>query len=86
VFLALKGPKKARNIVGNLKINRQQIIRSIKSLQNKGIIASDSENQNVFSALPFEEALELLISKEKEKTQAVQKSKDELLASWETKE
>ena len=62
---------------------KREIYSSLRNLQTKGLVTKD---RTLFSALPFEEALELLISKEKEKAQAVQKSKDELLASWETKE
>ena len=86
IFLALKGPKKARNIVDNLKINKQQIIHSLENLQNKGIIIADLDKKNTFSALPFEEALELLIKMEKEQAQAIQESKEELLASWKTRD
>jgi len=67
IFLALKDPKKAGSIVGSLKINKQQIILGLKNLQNKGIITPIPEKQNAFSAIPFEEALELLIKTEKNK-------------------
>ena len=81
IFLALKGPKKAGSIVGSLKINKQQIIRSLKKLQNKGLITPIPENQNAFSAMPFKEALELLIKTEKKQTEKMQKT---LLKTWKT--
>ncbi|UCC58253.1 MAG: hypothetical protein JSW14_07905 [Candidatus Bathyarchaeum sp.] len=86
IFLALKGPKKARSIVDNLKINKQQIIHSLENLQNKGIIIADLDKKNTFSALPLEEALDLLIKMEKKQTQAMQESKEELLTTWKTKD
>jgi sugar-specific transcriptional regulator TrmB len=81
IFLALKGPKKTGSIVTNLKINKQQIIRSLKQLQKKGIILVDLESQNVFSALAFEEALESLIKTEKKQTQMIQETKEALLSN-----
>jgi len=80
-FLALKGPEKAVSVVKNLEISKQQIYRSLKHLQDKGIIISDPERKNSFSALPFEEALKSLISKEKEQTKMMQKT---LLLTWKT--
>jgi len=83
VYLAKKGPQKTVDLAKALIYNKREIYSSLRNLQTKGLVTKDRTS---FSALPFEEALELLISKEKEKAQAVQKSKDELLASWETKE
>jgi len=84
IFLALKGPEKALNIVKNLKISKQQIYRSLKHMQNKGIIVADIENQNAFSALPFEKALESLIEMEKKQTLIIQETKETLLSNWKT--
>ena len=84
MFLALAGPKKTLNIVNNLKISKQQISQSLISLQKRGIIFGDLENQNEFSALPFEKALELLIKTEKVKTQILQETKKTLLSDRKT--
>ena len=75
VYLALKGPDKAGSIVDNLKMNKQQIYRSLKHLQDKRIVFADRKNQGVFSALLFEKALELLIETEKEKTEILKETK-----------
>ena len=83
VYLAKKGPQKTVDLAKAFIYNKREIYSSLRNLQTKGLV---TKARTLFSALPFEEALELLISKEKEKAQAVQKSKDELLASWETKE
>ena len=84
MFLALTGPKKALRIVRNLKISKQQICRSLKNLQNKGIIVADIENQNAFSALPFDKALESLIKMEKKQTLIIQETNETLLSNWKT--
>jgi sugar-specific transcriptional regulator TrmB len=81
IFLALKGPKKPRKIVDNLKISKQQIVRSLRNLQDKGIIISHPDSQRGFSALPFDKALKLLIKTEKEQTKVMQET---LLSTWKT--
>ena len=75
MFLALDGPKKVTSIVENLKIGRNQICRILKKLQNKKIIVSSIKDENTYSALPFEEALELLIKTEKNQTNAIKEEK-----------
>jgi sugar-specific transcriptional regulator TrmB len=84
IFLALKGPTKTGNIVNDLKMSRQQIHRSLKFLQDKRIIFADRKNQDVFSALLFEKALELLIETEEEKTEILQETKKSILQDWKT--
>ena len=85
IFLALEGPKKVTSIVENLKIGRHQIYRSLKNLQNKEIIVADMRVQNTYSALPFEEVLELLIKTEKNQTDTIQKKKLILLKNLKIK-
>jgi sugar-specific transcriptional regulator TrmB len=84
VYLAMKGPDKAGDIVDNLKMSRKQIYRSLKYLQEKGIVFTDSKKRGTFSALLFEKALELLIETEKEKTEILQETKKSLLSDWKT--
>ena len=84
MFLALKGPKKPDKIVDKLKISNKQIIQSLKNLQNKGIIIAELKNQNGFSALPFEEALEALIKTKKKQTKKIQETKETLLLNLKT--
>ena len=75
IFLALEGPKKVQSIVENLKMGRHRICRILKNLQNKKIVVSSIKDENIYSALPFEEALELLIKTEKNQTNAIQEKK-----------
>ena len=84
VYLALKGPNKAGNIVDNLKISGTQIHLSLQNLQDKGVVFADSKNRGVFSALLFEKALKLLIETEKTKTQIMQDTKEALLSDFKT--
>lgn len=61
--------------------HKQQIVRSLRNLQDKGIIISDIKSKNSFSALTFEEALKLLIKTEKNQTEMLQMN---LLLNWKT--
>jgi len=77
VHLAKKGPNKVAALARAMNINKHKIYTSLKTLQTKGLV---SKHRTMFSALPFEKALELLIKMEKEQAEAIHESKKELLA------
>jgi sugar-specific transcriptional regulator TrmB len=79
VYLAKKGPQKTVDLAEALNLSRKKIYSSLKNLQNKGLV---TKGRTMFSALPFEEALELLIKTKKEQTEAMIKHKKELLVNW----
>jgi len=83
VYIAKKGPQQTVDLAKALNYSKQKINASLKNLQTKGLVSKD---HTIFSALPFEEALDLLIEMEKEQTQVLHESKEELLATWETKD
>lgn len=83
VYLAKKGPQIGVDLVKALNFSRKKFYASLKNLQTKGLVTKD---RRIFSPLPFEEALDLLIKKEKEQAQAMHESKEELLTTWETKD
>lgn len=83
IYLAKKGSNKVAALARAMNINKQKIYTSLKTLQTKGLVSKD---RTIFSALPFEEALELLIKMEKEQTEAIHESKEQLLAIWKTKD
>ena len=83
VYLAKKGPNKVAALARAMNINKQKIYTSLKTLQTKGLVTKD---RTTFSALPFEEALDLLIRMEKEQAEAMHESKEKLLATWKTKD
>jgi len=82
IYLAKKGSMKAIALASGLNHSKNQIYSSLKVLTIKGLV---TKRGTLFSALPFEEALELLIELEKEQAQVLNESKEKLLASWETK-
>ena len=83
VYLAKKGPQEVVDLAKALNYVNKKIDASLKNLQTKRLVSKD---RTIFSALPFEEALDLLIKMEKEQAQAMHESKEELLATWETKD
>jgi len=83
VYLAKKGPDKAVALAVALNYNRKKLYTSLKTLRTKGLVTKD---RTIFSALPFEEALELLIKRKKEQTEVLQEIKKELLTTWKSNE
>jgi sugar-specific transcriptional regulator TrmB len=84
VYLAANGPNKARAIVDYLKINRGQVYKSLRRLQNKGAAISRNEHPIKFSAVPFEDVLDILMKIKKEQAKILQESKEELIANLQT--
>lgn len=82
IYLATKGPAKARVMVYNLGINKQQLYRSLKILRNKKIAYSNLTGPSVFIAVPFEKALRILIERKKEQAEDILEKKDELASIW----
>jgi len=83
VYLAKKGPQTVVDLASALNCSKHQIYASLKTLTIKGLVIKDG---TTFSALPFEEALELLIELNKEQAEARIESKKELLVNWKTEE
>jgi len=82
LLLAKKGQLRVRDMSRTLKLNRQQLHRSLKSLQNKGIVTSTLERPARFSAVPFEKALDIFIKAKMEEVQRFQRNRDEVLSKW----
>ena len=84
VFLEKNGAQKNRNIAKALKIRTNELIISLKNLQDKKIVQASTQQTIEFSAVPFEKAIDLLIEVKKEKAQSLQERKMELLVSWQS--
>ncbi len=84
VFLAKRGPKKAGDIAKALKISKQQLYPSIKSLQSKAIVNSTITHPARFSAVPFEKTLDLFAQAKLKEAQSIQQNKTELLTDWQS--
>ena len=82
IYLAKKGPQKGIDLADALKIRKRQLYSILKALQNKGIVIVCPEHPALFSALAFEEALDLLVEANVEQAKAIEAAKEELLSSW----
>ena len=82
IHLAIRGPQKAGNIADALKLEEELLSQSLKNLQNKGVVDSTLERSALFSALPFDKALELLMKEHMKETQNIERNKDEILSLW----
>jgi hypothetical protein len=71
VYTAKNSSQKIIDLKQVLNYSKMHIARSLKNLIATGIIKKEGK---VFFAMPFEEALELLIEHEKHKAQSLQES------------
>ncbi len=82
VFLGKRGPQKGKEIIKALKISRQHLYPILKTLQNRGLVSATLEHPARFSAMPFEEALDLFVKAKMEEAQLLQRGKAEILSNW----
>jgi predicted transcriptional regulator len=83
VFLTKKGPQKAVVIGNALNLYKQRLYRSLRKMQNKGVIEA-SGYPACFSAVPFERVIELAIKSDIEEAERMIQNKEELLSSWQS--
>jgi sugar-specific transcriptional regulator TrmB len=82
VFLGRRGPQKAKEIVKALKISRQYVYEILKILQKKGLVSATLEHPARFSAMPFEQVLDLFVKVKMEEAQRLRHDKAEILSNW----
>ena len=82
VFLALNGPHKAKDMTNKLSLYKEQLYRSLKNLRDKDVVKTTTGYPALFSAIPFDEILDLLTDIKKEQAQALREVREELLSSW----
>ena len=82
IYLAKRGPQDRKEIADALKIRKKRLSAILKTLQGKGIITIKLERSELFSALAFKEALDLLVEVNMEQARVIKETKEELLSSW----
>ena len=83
VYLATKGPQKTEDIADTLKLNKQQGLHStLKKLQEKRIVRATRDCSALYSALPFEKAIDLLLEAKRKEAQTIEQNKEEILSEW----
>jgi sugar-specific transcriptional regulator TrmB len=82
IFLANSGPNTEKEIVENLQILEEKIYHSLNSLQDIEIVKTSGKPPIKYSAVPFEEVLDIFIEVKKEQTKTMQENREEFLSSW----
>jgi sugar-specific transcriptional regulator TrmB len=82
VYLTKHGPLSEISLAKKLKIKEKQLSWTVKNLKNKELVRTADRTSIELCAIPFEEALNLLIEINKQQNAALQEIKKELLVSW----
>jgi len=82
IHLAIKGPQKVGNLADALKLLEKPLSQSLENLKSKGIVNSELEYSQLFFALPFDKALELLMKAHLTETRNIEQNKSEILSKW----
>ena len=82
IILGKKGPLKSGEIAKQLKLNKGQVYRKLKSLQKKGVIESTLEYPARYTAVAFEKIIDSFIKSKKEEVDRIEKTKDDLISDW----
>jgi sugar-specific transcriptional regulator TrmB len=84
ILLAREGVLKGLDISKRLRMHKAQVYTILKNLQNKGAVETTLESPARFTAVPFENLLDLFIRTKKEQASSMEREKDSLLSSWES--
>ncbi len=82
VLLGKRGPQKGGYVTKQLKMNRGQVYRLLKSLQNKGLVEATFEYPTRYTAIPFEKVIDSFIKSKREEVALIEESKNDLLSDW----
>ena len=82
LYLSKRGPQKAGDTAKALKLAKQQLYPTLKRLRKKGIVTSTLEHPARFSALAFDQVLDLFVKVKMDEVQRVQLNKDDLILDW----
>jgi sugar-specific transcriptional regulator TrmB len=82
IYLAKAGPQKGKDLIRGLRMPKEQLYSELKKLHQKGVVTRSSEQPALFSALAFEELLDLFIRVNVEQTKALKETQEDLQASW----
>jgi sugar-specific transcriptional regulator TrmB len=82
IFLAKHGPQGAGEIASGTKTATAVIYRTLKALQRKGFAELTLESPVRYTAVPFENVLDLKIRGKQDEVRQMENSKSELLTDW----
>ena len=82
VYLSEMGPQEGKIIARALNLSRQQLYRSLKCLRKGYVVNMSVDHPARFSAIPFEQLIELAIRVKLEQARELEESREELLSGW----
>ena len=82
VYLTKHGPIRETSLAKKLKLKERHLSRILMNLKRKKIVRTVERTSTELYAIPFEEALNLLIEINKQQNAALPEVKNELLTSW----
>ena len=83
VFLAIEGPREAQKIAKAMKINQNELGSRLEILKNKGLVMIiNNVVPSQFYAIPFENALDLLVETNLKLAQNTEQNKSAILENW----
>jgi sugar-specific transcriptional regulator TrmB len=82
VFLAENGPQEAKVITDNLKTYRRQVYRSLNRLKHQHFVTATTELPARFSAIPFDQVLDLLVKTNVEEANRLEQEKEKIFSLW----
>jgi sugar-specific transcriptional regulator TrmB len=84
VFLAKRGALKSREVAKQIKKDKAQVLRILKSLESKGLAESTLEAPKRFTAIPFEKVLDAFVKAKRDEAAIIESAKKDLLLYWKT--
>src|SRR3990172_4885018 len=75
LFLALSGPKKAKDIAETLNLYKQQVYRSLRSLKAKGMVSATLGRPARFSVVSLEKVLDIFMRAKTEQAKDLQSNR-----------
>jgi sugar-specific transcriptional regulator TrmB len=82
IHLAKAGPSTTKELTLGLRMPKQQLYPTLKSLKKKGLVTSRPEHTALFSAIAFEELLNLFMKLNAEEAKTIREAKQKLVNSW----
>ena len=84
VFLAKNGVQRACDISKSIGMHKAQVYRVLKNLESRGMVDLTLEKPARYTAISFENLLELLIKTKKDDVSFLEENKNALLTQWES--
>jgi sugar-specific transcriptional regulator TrmB len=83
IFIAMEGPQEAQTVAKALIITQNEVANCLEILKNKGLVMIiNSVVPSHFYAIPFENALDLLVETNLKEAQRTEQNKTVILGDW----